>query len=42
LARGVIQPLKDRGKEGKIMVAGQDAELQALKAIVWDINLVRC
>ncbi len=35
LAGGVIQALKDRGKEGKIMVAGQDAELQALKAIVW-------
>lgn len=34
IADGVLTALKKRGLEGKIMVAGQDAELDNLKAII--------
>ena len=34
IADGVLSVLKERGLEGKIMVAGQDAELDNVKAII--------
>jgi len=34
LAYGVLSVLKERGLEGKVMVAGQDAELDNVKAII--------
>lgn len=34
IASGVIEALKKRGMEGKIMIAGQDAELVNIKAII--------
>lgn len=34
IADGMLEALKDRGLEGKIMVAGQDAELDNVKAIM--------
>lgn len=34
IADGVLSVLKERGMEGKIMVAGQDAELDNVKAII--------
>lgn len=34
IADGVLSMLKERGLEGKIMVAGQDAELDNVKAII--------
>jgi D-xylose transport system substrate-binding protein len=34
IASGVIEVLRKRGMEGKIMIAGQDAELENVKAII--------
>ncbi|MFA5328016.1 MAG: substrate-binding domain-containing protein [Prolixibacteraceae bacterium] len=34
IANGVLEVLKERGREGKVMVAGQDAELDNIKAIM--------
>jgi D-xylose transport system substrate-binding protein len=34
IASGVLQALKQRGLEGKVMVTGQDAELENVKAIM--------
>jgi len=34
LADGVLSTLRDRGMEGKVLVAGQDAELDNVKAII--------
>lgn len=34
LASGVIQALKEKGLEGKVMVSGQDADLSAIQRIV--------
>jgi len=34
IARGVIQTLKENGLEGKVLVAGQDAELENVKEII--------
>ena len=34
IASGVMEALKSRGLEGKVMIAGQDAELENVKAII--------